>query len=340
LQPGPQALLGPTPVTEPFSHPGLAAPQLSKHSEPVVAEPGSAGILVNSHPHTHAGLFRTHRRTFFLILAGLLTLVAVAITLGVILRRSSEPEVDQPEVKEIIYDEPSETVVDQPEVKETINDETEVDLSGEASFWQRNMWPLVFSVIGVIIVIVVIVKNKNFSRPASETVTSKTDTIVKPRTKLFNSLKKQIDDLRQLLPKDEVHYHDDLMEVGRPYEDDMEIDAVVWPSKVGEKDLTGDVVLFNLYRLRDKPGEYGLVLITESERFGGPCTFTFNFTPRYDHKTHTYRDLKTFNCYWYIDLKTDIDKATLPFILDGLEQLSELFDELLRNPRSLTTGRK
>jgi hypothetical protein len=277
-------------------------PQQFQQIEPAVMEPGSASVLTNnSFLFSNISLVKTHQRGSILILTGGLTLIIVAITLGVIFGR------------------PSETIVDQLEVKEFINNEKELDQNGEESFWNRIMWSIIVCGIGVTAVIIVrlfIVKQKKIIGPTSFAA-SKTDTTIKLAIKeqlmnvgLFKLLKSQIKELRILLPKDKVHFFEEKIPSCRPYNNE-DVVYVDWPSKVGETNLFGNIVLCNLYRLRDRK-DYGLILATTSK---DPKSFVFDISEEEDA------------CYSYVDLDTDLVNIHELAIWGALKRLCTLFNE-------------
>jgi hypothetical protein len=294
----PQILLGHTPVTEPLSEPGLAAPQPSQQIEPVVAEPGSAGTVTNNSFYSLISLVKAHQRASIFILAGVLTFLALAITLGVIFGR------------------PSETVVDQPEVKEIMKNETELNQSGEESFWQQNMWPII-SVIGVIVIIVLflLAKNKNFSCPSFSLPFETAATKDAAHRKLFETLRNQIDafrKLRKLIPELKTDYTGG-KDITTFYPSSPDCPLVVTlPMRVANKDISCNMVLRNLFKLGDAaPDYYGLVLASTSPK---PESFVF--------------DISGSGPFYYWIVYVDDDDYRLEGysgVWDALAELSELF---------------
>jgi hypothetical protein len=103
---------------------------------PSLGEPGLVGKLVNTPFYPLAKLVKAHPVPSIIALVGFLTIIGVAITLGIVFSRPGE----------------------QVDVKNVVPGENELDQSGEGSFWQRNMWPLIgCGVLGLFALVVLII---------------------------------------------------------------------------------------------------------------------------------------------------------------------------------------
>jgi hypothetical protein len=108
---------------------------VSQHTGPRNNSRWEPGQLVTSPLHPLAKLVKAHPVPSIIALVGLLTIIGVAITLAIVLSRPGE----------------------QVEVKNVVPGENELDQGGEGSFWQRSMWPLIFSILVLLLFIILFI---------------------------------------------------------------------------------------------------------------------------------------------------------------------------------------
>jgi hypothetical protein len=126
------------------------ASQYTLIHEPSIREPGLIGKLANTPFYPIAQLVKARPVASMIILVGLFLSLVVAITLGIALKRPSEPIAEQTDM----------------------NDENELKQAGEESFWQRNMWLLMGSgvILAAFIVIAIVLFVNRSSPPKCLTV--------------------------------------------------------------------------------------------------------------------------------------------------------------------------
>jgi hypothetical protein len=127
---------------QPVSQPTITPHSVSQHTiepGPIAGELGLVDKFVNTSFYPLAQLMKAHPVPSIIMLVGLfLTIVGVAITLGVVLNRPVEPV----------------------DVKDVIPDENELDHVGEESFWQQNKRLLIGAALGLVALVSVLIIGK------------------------------------------------------------------------------------------------------------------------------------------------------------------------------------
>ena len=150
-------------ASPPLAATPLSASQHTLVPHPIAGEPGLVDKLVNTPFYPLAQLVKLHPVPSIIVLVGiLLTIIGIAITLGVVLSRPGG----------------------QVDVKNVVPEKNELEQVDEESFWQRNMWLLIGGavVLGAFLIVIILVNIKgSFSLFSASTKSSKivTDEYVK-----------------------------------------------------------------------------------------------------------------------------------------------------------------